>query len=201
MTVETGDILKVVIDYFYPGAGTALNIFYYKLFDASQEDDDVLDALEAWALDDWGDEWKDLAPTNATLNNIDVQIVSETGEILRNVGVRVIDLLGVEISDVSPAAVSAYLLAFTSTPQVRGHKYVPGVSEFAITNGLFSGAAAASMGLLLLAYLQNVNIDVGVNLVPGVISTKLEDFTAFQDDGSFNLLPAYQRRRKAGVGS
>lgn len=201
MTIETGDIVKVVLDYLYPGAGTALNIFYYKLFDAPQTDQDVIDALVDWATNQWGDHWQDMAPTNATLNNIALYVVSELGEVLRDLGTTNLNISGTQTGEVSPAAVSAFLQAYTTVPQVRGSKYVPGIAEGRVVNGSFDASALAVLAFLLIDYLDNVLVTAGNNLVPGVLSKKILDFKAFTDSGLIQTLPAYQRRRKDGVGT
>ena len=201
MTVQTNDIIKTVVDYFYPGAGTALNIFYHKLFDAPQTDTDVLDALETFFDTEWGELWDEIASDQATLGNISAQIVSPTGVVLRDLGSRVINRVGTEVSQVMPAAVSGYMQAYTQTPQIRGSKYVPGIAETAVDNGQFNATATTNLVALLTQYLDNVLVTAGNNLVPGVLSDKVGDFVAFTDSGSINTIPAYQRRRKEGVGS
>lgn len=199
--ISQGTILKLVLDYIYPGAGTALNILHYVFSGADAEDQDVLDAIEDWALTEWGDHWKELAGDTAEFNSIEVQEVDQTGEILRNVGNIVINLSGVAATGPLPAANSVYLLAYTGVPQVRGAKYVPAIAEEAVQDGSWTLNALAEIAFLLLAYLGRINVGVGQNLDGGVLSEREAGFKAFTGQGQFAGLPAYQRRRKDGVGS
>jgi len=200
MTVSNGDIVKVILEYVYPGASTALNIFHYVYSGASSTDEDTLDALETWFTADWADTWADLAPSTASVDNLKAQIVSAAGVVLRDLGTAVIGVPGILGSEVNPGAVSGYLMANTASPQIRGSKYVPGISEGAIVAGLFSAPAVLDLGLLLVDYLANITIITGERLLPGCLSTKTGGFVTFTDSGLINSTPAYQRRRKPGVG-
>lgn len=201
MTVETNDILKIVLDYIYPGAGTALNIIHYVFSGTATDDTVVVDAIEDWVTNDWGDKWADLASDQALLNTMHVYEVSGTGETLRDLGSRDISLAGAVASQVLPAANSVYILGYTQVPGVRGCKYVPAIAEAVSDDGVFPPAVVANIILLLVEYLANINIGTGTNLFPGVVSSKAGGFRAFTDEGLVRGLPAYQRRRKDGVGS
>lgn len=200
MTITTSDILKVVIDYVYPGAGTALNVFYYVYAGADEDDQDVVDAIVDWADNGWGNNWDNLASGAATLRAVTIQVVSGLGEILRDLGTTQINRPGQVTGEVLPAANSCYLQAYTDVPQVYGRKYAPGIGEEAVENGVFSAVAQANIALLLLEYLDTINVAVGNNLFPGVLSKREAGFKAFNNSGLFRTLPAYQRRRKEGVG-
>lgn len=201
MTITSGDILKLVVDYVYPGAGTALNIFYHVFAGTDEDDQDVLDAIADWVGVDWGDNWAPLSTTTAELNSVAVQIVDGLGVVLRDVGTEQIDRAGATGNEVSPAAVSAYIQADTDLPQVRGSKYIPAISEGVIEQGVLSAAGLLELGLLLVDYFSPIPVSPGNNLFPGVISVKAAGFKAFQTSGNLNGVPAYQRRRKIGVGS
>lgn len=200
MTITNGDVLKLTLEYLYPGAGTALNVFHYAYLGADIEDSEAVAALLDWAETEWGATWAGVAATTAELANAIFEVVDVNGDVLANLGTEAINIAGTNGGDVEAAAVSAYLSANTATPGVRGSKYVPGIASASITDGTFVAGSAAQLALLLLDYLATVNVSAGNNLFPVVRSTKLLGFPRLITAGTINLLPAYQRRRKQGVG-
>lgn len=201
MTISNGTILKVVLDYVYPGAGTALNIFNYVYSGADLDDQVVLDGIEDWVTQDWADAWKGLSATEATLENMKVQEVTGLGLVVRDVGFALINQVGINIVGVLPAANSAYIQAYTGIPQVRGSKYVPAISEDEVANGKLTGTGLITLLLLAGFYTDRINLGTGNNLDPGVISKREGGFKQFSGATLTTDIPAYQRRRKEGVGS
>jgi len=202
MTLEAGDILSIVLEYAYPGASQALNIFNSVFSGTDGEDEDVLDALETWATDEWGVEWADLADDQSTLSTMVVQVVDSTGLVIRDLGSRLLDIDGQAVAgSVTAAATSGYIQADTILPRVMGRKYVPGIDENQIDQGIFTVGGATNLVQLLAAYIADVDIISGGKLSAGVISKSKPGFQTFQGSGNVETVPAYQRRRKQGVGS
>lgn len=200
MAISAGDILRVVLEYAFPGAGTALNVFHYIYSGGDVDETTVMDAIVEWAENEWGATWAGMASSTATLEGVRVEEVNVAGELLRDVGAELIGIVGTNGADVMPAAVSAYVQGYTNVPQVFGRKYVPGISEASIDNGTFTAGQLAQLALLLLDYIDEINVGTGQNLFPGVLSKRENAFKSFTNVGLFNNLPAYQRRRKSGVG-
>lgn len=201
MTIEAGDILKIVLEYVYPGAGTALNIFHYVYAGGDEEDEDILDAIEAFFTAEWGVSWQDLAAGDTEMDFFTAQTVDSAGLVIRDVGSRLLNIAGGLQGTVSPAANSSYMQANTSSPQVRGSKYIPGLAEDATAAGILEATAVVALTQMLADYVSQINLGPGNNLFPGVISSRLAGFTIFAGNGLINSIPAYQRRRKIGVGS
>lgn len=201
MTITNGDVIKMTLEYLYPGAGVAMNVFHYAYLGADLTDSVAVAALVDWVETEWAPTWVDIASTTATLANAVFEVVNVDGDILVNLGTEILDIDGTVAGEVMPAAVSAYIAANTATPGVRGSKYVPGISETMADNGVFNATALAQIAFLLLDYLDTVNVSAGNNFFPVVRSTKLAGFPRLLTAGTLNTLPAYQRRRKQGVGS
>ena len=200
MTVTSGDIVKLVLEYVYPGAGTALNIFHYFYGGEDVDDSVVMDVVQDFFDNEWGTKWEDIAPSSASIDNVAGVIVDNAGVTIRDLGRRLINHQGNEGAEVSPAANSSYLQGNTIVPQVRGSKYIPALSELSTSNGLLNAAAVAQLLLLLGDYLQDLTVTPGNVLRPGVLSSMEGGFLGFETGGSFSDVPAYQRRRKQGVG-
>lgn len=106
---------------------------------------------------------------------------------------------GSNAGDPLPPGVAALLTLPTLYPKVRGRKFIPGWCEPETTGGLFSNASIASlldMGLLALTVFTGTAS--GQNWVFGV-PRSAGGFAIFNDALVTNV-PAYQRRRKQGVG-
>ena len=200
MTVKNGDILKVVLDYVVPGAGTALNIFFYEYEGADWIESDMMDDFADWWASNFGSHWQANACVTANMNTLHFYRVSAVGETLKDIGTRIIDLDGSLSGENVSAAVSMWMQGNTAIPQVRGSKYVPGMAETAVSNGTLTGGALTNLLLLLGSYVEVLELQTGRFLSPGVLSKREEDFVAFAGGGQVTAIPAYQRRRKPGVG-
>lgn len=201
MAITSGSIIQVLLDYVYPGAGTALNIFYWVYGGADKDEVDLLDELALWADGEWGELWDEIASDQATLNNVQANEVAEDGTLIRPLGASNIGRVGTEASNVLPAANSAYMQAYTDIPRVFGKKYVPGIAESTVDSGELNAAAIAQLIALTLQYVQPHVMGTGGTLFPGVLSSKTGGFEQFNETAIIDSLPAYQRRRKDGVGS
>lgn len=200
MTITNGDIIRMTLNYIAPGAGTMMNVFHYGYVGGDIEDDAALDSLETWITDDWGASWADMASSNAELDFASFETVNVAGEVLRNLGVRAINLAGNLAFEVLPAAVSVYIQGNTAFAGVRGSKYVPGLAESLSDDGVLTATGLAQAAFLLLDYLSTVNAGAGNNFFPVVRSIKEAGFPRLVTAGAIALIPAYQRRRKLGVG-
>lgn len=200
--ISEGDIIKVILNYIYPGASEALNIFYWVYGGLDKEDAQVLDDLEEFYTDQWGAEWSDLADDNSELENMVVQVVGPDGAVLRDIGLVPLNISGDLIAgSVSPAAVAGYIQGDTAVPRVMGRKYVPAIREESLNQGEFDAAGLVTLGLMLLDYVTRLDPTSGGSFFPGVVSAKEGDFVPFQTSGLIESIPAYQRRRKRGVGT
>ena len=200
MTVSEGDIIKLVLDHTYPGAGTALNIFEYTFGGLDRDDASFMEDVAEYFTTGWGAHWQALAPEGAFMDSVSGVIIDIAGVVLRDLGSEIINLEGTAGNEVSPAAVSGYLLANTAIPQVRGSKYVPAIGEASVEQGELSAAALLDLGLLLVEYLNPQVLTGGGTIFPGVLSSRTSQFELFTLQGAIDSRPAYQRRRKVGVG-
>lgn len=196
-----GELLRATVNYIIPNASAVQNVFYWRLDIANIPDADVLTFFDDWFTNDWGSRWADVASQNAVLSTVDLMVVNGDGTVLRSVGTAIIGLTGTVVSETTSAAVSAYLSADTALPKTRGRKYVPGVSESGVLNGLFDVATVANLILLLTEYLADFNPQGNAIFKPGVLRTAINLFQAFTGSGEVVDVPAYQRRRKPGVGA
>jgi hypothetical protein len=103
--------------------------------------------------------------------------------------------------DQFPRGVAGLVRLWTTDPDVQGKKYIPGLTEGAADDGLFTASVITK--LLAFAadwYLPFVGSASGATFTPGVWSVVGTVFRAAVDHFATSTIPAYQRRRKRNVG-
>jgi hypothetical protein len=95
------------------------------------------------------------------------------------------------------------MTAYTYQSKTQGKKYLPGLSELAQTAGLWVAGVLTAMGTSALAWIGGFDsiADPTSHWYPGVWSAKSLSFQSFAPTVIVRDVPAYQRRRKAGVGT
>lgn len=199
MTVES-EIIRVTLDYLSPGASAQQNVFVFQFQGTTSEDDVTLDAIEDWFVNVWHPAWADLASAESQMEAFKADVIGSDGVILRTLGGAPLGLPGAAIGDVTTAAVSGYIMAYTELPKQRGSKYIPGVGETQTNDGLITPEGLADLAVLLAIFLGDVPVEAGSILRPGIWSRVLLAFQKFAGSGLIEARPAYQRRRKQGVG-
>jgi len=203
MSVQTGDVLRHVIEYVIPNASTILNVFYWFVVDQPTGDIEVMLDLLDWTEEVWGPEWASIASSQADIINMAVDVIDPTnGTVIANVGSNAAAVAGTVADQVNPAAVSGYLKADTQFPKTRGSKYIPAIGEGVTESGIFNSSVVTGLLDLLDIYLTEwEGLNAQCRFRPGVPSRSLAAWVAFEGGGSVTDVPAYQRRRKPNVGS
>jgi len=198
--MDTGEILRITMNYIAPNSSAVQNVFHWLYGGSGDPDGDVMDAVADWTTDEWAAAWDNFAGSAVSLDTIEGKVVNPLGEVIRDLGVRLIDIPGSAGGEILGAAVSGYLTVPTAIPGHRGSKYVPGAGEALTTQGAFGTTAVTALLTLLGAYLNSIDVGGVGDLVPGIPSRTLNQFVEFLTEGSTTNIPAYQRRRKPDVG-
>jgi len=198
---EIGDIIRATLSYSHPNGSIAQNVFFWELQTAAADDDDIMDALDDWVDLSWGPEWDDFAELSVTLFNLEVDVVNGDGTVDRNIGEELQSLVGIIDGEVTSPAVAGFLQASTERAKSLGRKYVPGLPEGGVVDGILHSSFLGYLVLMAIEWLAPIPVTGGGSLVAGVLSRVLLAFLEF--DGSIYTtdVPAYQRRRKPDVGS
>lgn len=196
------EIMRVVLTYALPTASEVLNIFLFKLVDNPGSDEDTLDDFVDWTTNVWGPDWADLAASAASIIQVAVDVVNLDGTVARNIGSESLAIPGTVGGEIGVAAAAAYIKADTALPKTRGSKYIPGLGEGNIADGLLTVESLGDLALLIIdfftVYLGAVST---ARYEPGVVSRPTETWVPFEGNGYITDVPAYQRRRKPNVGS
>ncbi len=202
MSLIPGDILRVVASMLWTDGNVNQNIFNAVLSGAGSpwSDSDIAEDADAW------------------LDNMYANLNASTSDQLdgNEVIVYKYDTVGLDWDEVAsqafswnpsstaeqlPRGVAALLLLWTEDPDVQGKKYIPGSTEAAITDGLFT--VAHLVDLLAFAadwYTPFTGSVSGATWTPGIWSVAQVAFKAGVDHIAASAIPAYQRRRKRNVG-
>lgn len=203
MTVSVSDILKVVVTSAWLDGNIIQNVFN-ALIDGGGgpfDDDDIVDDAVAWADAMYAEVTLD---TSDELNGTQVQVYKydSVGDDWDEVGTGVFTWNPSANPDQLPRGVAALLQARTSNPDVQGKKYIGGLTEAAVTDGLFTSTMMSNF--IDFATLWVTDFTGAVSSAewnPGVWSPTDLVLYLMTDNFGANLIPAYQRRRKRGVGA
>lgn len=195
----TNEIARVTVKYSMLGASEPQNVFYMQLASGSISDADALADIDNWVLAGWAGHWDDYASEDASCLGHDTVIMNLDGTVKRVLGGDTFVQDGLGVGDVLPAANSGLLVAPTALPKSRGRKFVPGLGNGAITDGLLESDVLAYL-VTLGTYFVNTYINGSNSYTMGILSTVLEQFVPFLLTATTTDVMAYQRRRKPGVG-
>jgi hypothetical protein len=202
MSISTGTILKVVATLLWTDGNVAQNVFNALITGGGGpwDEDDVVDDALTW-LDAMYDTIAGWVSDEMTGSQVQVYEWDAGGEDWDEVGSAVWVYAGSSINDQLPRGVAALLNAKTTDPDVSGKKYLPGATEGNVGDGLWEEAFLSAL------------VDFGGEWVPGFTGSAT---AADWDPGVWSVvgsallpmnltvviptIPAYQRRRKRGVG-
>jgi len=202
MAVADGTILRIVASFLFPESVIAQNVFYAVFADTGTSDDeqDVIDDLAEWIEDAYTllDGWID---SSVALTDIKVYNYDSGDGDWDELGDASIGLSFSGATDMLPHGVAYLLHAKSLDPDVQGGKFVGGFTEGAQVDGLWISAVNTVMGTFGAAWVTPfVGTITGADFAPGVWSVAQTNFRLFSGTLNLNAVPAYQRRRKPGVG-
>lgn len=202
MTITTGDILRTVAQAVWVDGNITQNVFACLISGAGGPwvDADVLDDLEAWLDNMYAN------MTALTSNDLDGDFIF--GYVWDTVGLDW-DLFASEpwvwnpadVGQQIPRGVATFMKAPTSNPDVQGRKYFPGLTEASNASGLLTAGYIVGMLAFGLDWITPfIGAATGATFSPGVWSVKNLAHFVFGTEIAAATIPAYQRRRKRGVG-
>lgn len=202
MSVTDGTVLKVVITNLWTDGNVIQNVFNAVVTGggAPWDSADIVEDAISWAEDLF------FNITSATSDEIDgsqVQVYEydSVDDDWDEVGSGAFTWNPTGSSEQVPRGVAALINLKTTDPDVSGKKYIAGGTEANLEDGLWSAAYLAT--LLSLAvdwYAGFTGTDSGATWSPGVWSVVGTVFKLALAQVVIPTIPAYQRRRKRGVG-
>lgn len=202
MSISDEEAIKVVQAFVLPETVEALNVYYFQTdFQEDQEEEDIVTTLATW-----------IEVLYAEIEtNISLEVAGGLMKVYRGViGVPYEwDKIGEAspvfdfalATDMLPHGCSALLRAYTTRGKTIGRKYIPGFAEGAQLDGTWVASAVTNLIAAAAAWGTNAAVDGNNRLAPGVFSTTTELIHPMTDEFVVPVHPAYQRRRRPGVGS
>lgn len=206
MSIVDGDLLRVTVSFTQPQAGQIQNVYFFKAsLSAGEDEQDVIDGIEAW-VDDLYSELDEMSDSlNTDLLKIEkVEVADGVVTALETVSNAGFSLTSPPAGSATegPQFIAAVVNTYTQRPQVRGRKYFGTWTNTASAQGSWSSGIqtvlAAAAGWLL----EEVALTSGA-LLPGLISSKyLNGISPFFPliTSAAQAICAKQGKRKIGVG-
>lgn len=203
MTVENNAILRIVASMLWTDGNIMQNVFNASVSGAGApwSDQDIVDDAEAW-LDNMYLNFTPSVVTDVDGNQLQVYKYDPVGLDWDEVGSQAWGWNPSSAGEQMARGVACLIGTRTTNADVIGKKYMGGLSEAQLVAGLWN-ATIATAGLAFAAdwITAFTGGTSGASWNPGIWSPTLSLLVDFIDSISVTLIPAYQRRRKRGVGA
>jgi hypothetical protein len=202
MAVADGAILRIVASLLFPESVIAQNVFYAVFTDTGTSDDeqDVVDDLATWieaVYDTINAQISDLV----ALTGLKVYVYDSIDDDWDEVGDAVLTDAFEAASEMLPHGVAYLCHAKTTDPDVQASKFIGGMAEQTSEDGTWSSSTMTNFALFGAEWVGTfVGGITGADFAPVVWSTAQGVAKLFSGTIILNATPAYQRRRKPGVG-
>jgi hypothetical protein len=202
MSISPGDVLKIVAVLSWLDGNVAQNVFGAAIGGTGgpYDDEDIGDDALAWVSAMFSN------ITTGLSNQIDgsevkVYKYDSVDDDFDEVATESWTFNPSNSADQLPRGVAALINCKTMDPDVSGKKYIPGLTEGAVTAGLFESGTMTALANFADDWLGPFTGGTsGATWIPGVWSPTRTNFYAATGTALISTIPAYQRRRKRGVG-
>lgn len=202
MTVSIGDILQVVAVLAWADGAIFQNVFHTEVTDGPEplDNQDVVDDMQDWVESIYDTITASCSP-NASGSEVRVYKWDTVGQDWDEIGTNLFDFVGVAVVDELPRGVAGLINAKTTDPDVNGKKYIGGMTEGSVTDGLLTVGEVARLVAYATEWLQvEVGVASGGDFDAGIWSPTQELLFDLSGTMVIPAIPAYQRRRKRGIG-
>lgn len=204
MAFEIGDVMRAIVETSLPNDVTAINVWDWVRNDSESGSPFVgavtdelatkLNAMYSFIIPDMSNVVTVVSATFYVMEYlVDKWVVAQLA------GVEPLGLVGVDAGEMSPHGNAMLLGLKTAISKKRGRRFIPGLSEQKVDSGTLQAAVLGHILDMANEYLTDVTTTENYRYAPRLMSTtgELVSFTGSSASG----YPAYQRRRKPGVGS
>jgi len=202
MTVAVGDVLKVVATILWDDGNVMQNVYAAEITGTGgpYDDADIVDDALAW-VEAMYDTLTTQVSAECERSQVQVYIWDAPGDDWDEIGSEVWTWAPTDGADQLPRGVAGLLNSKTTDPDVSGKKYIGGLTEGGVTDGLLN----AALLVLLVNYgaewvVPFAGATSGADWDSGVWSVVGKTLVPFILTTVIPTIPAYQRRRKRGVG-
>lgn len=202
MSIGDGGILRIVASFLWSDGNVAQNVFNCVVTGGTPPYDevDITDDAEDW-LDDMFANLTTVMSDEIDGNSVIVYEYDSGDADWDEVGHNTWGFDPTAASEQIPRGAAGLVRLWTTDADVQGRKFIPGLVESNLVDGLFDGGLTTALLAFALDWLTPfVGAASGATFTPGVWSVVGIVFKAAVDHYATSTIPAYQRRRKRGVG-
>lgn len=202
MSVVTGDILRIVASMLWTDGNVNQNVYNAIVTGGGGpwDDSDIVDDAEDW-LDTMYANMTTYCSDELDGNEVLVYKWDSVNEDWDEVGSQSWTWNPSAATEQLPRGVAALIRLWTDDPDVQGKKYIPGITEGHLTDGLFvSGVITYLLAMAADWYLPFSGVVTAATWTPAIWSVVGKVAEAAVDHFATSTIPAYQRRRKRNVG-
>ncbi|GAH44247.1 unnamed protein product, partial [marine sediment metagenome] len=202
MSLAVGEILQIVAVLQWLDGDIFQNVFNAVISGSGgpYDEADVVDDMEEW-LDDMFANMVARTSDECDGSECRVYVYDPIDDDWDEVGTNAWVFNPTGSGDQLPRGVAGLINCKTTDPDVNGKKYMGGGGESATIDGVFQAAYLTDMALMAVDWLTPfVGSTSGADFTPGVWSPTRSNFYPMSGQSVIPSIPAYQRRRKQGVG-
>lgn len=202
MSIADATILRVVASLLWTDGNVNQNVFNAVLGGAGApwDEQDILDDAEDW-LDNMYANFTTILSDEIDGNEVVVYKYDVAGQDWDEVGSNAWTFDPTQSTEQMARGVAGLVRLWTEDPDVQGKKYIGGLTEASLVDGLIPAAAVTALLAFGADWLTPfVGAASGATFTPGVWSVVGTVFKAAIDHIATSTIPAYQRRRKRNVG-
>lgn len=203
MTIVLNDILRTTCNFILADGTLYQNIYTHRKEGVAP----FADAVVVTALDTWSENMyarlEDFVDNgvNSALCSVDlIDWVVDAWEVVRNVGTYAMTFVPTDAFPQMPNQLSPYVVFKTVRPKTVGKKFLFPLCEDAYDVGKLTALAVADIVTYANDAVNDINLQVGDDLVPGVVRTGVNDWQEFTLALVGDIVGT-QRRRRLGVGA
>lgn len=202
MSVTDGDILRIVASLLWTDGNINQNVFNAVVTGGGSPwtDQDIVDDAEDW-LDNMYANLTGNVSDELDGNEVSVYKYDAIDDDWDEVSSQAWAWDPTQTAEQLPRGVAGLVRLWTTDPDVQGKKYIPGLTETSLVDGLWNAGQITNF-LLFAADWYNAFVGAasGATFTPGIWSVAGTVFKLGVDHIATSTIPAYQRRRKRNVG-
>ncbi len=202
MSIGDGGILRIVGSFLWTDGNVAQNVFNAVVTGGSPpyDDEDITDDAEDW-LDDMYANLTTVMSDEIDGNSVIVYEYDSGDDDWDEVGHNTWAFDPTAATEQLPRGSAGLVRLWTTDADVQGRKFIPGLVEANLVDGLYDAGLITDLLDFALDWLTPfVGAASGATFTPGIWSVVGTVFKAAVDHYATSTIPAYQRRRKRGVG-
>lgn len=205
MTVNVGDVVRIVAEWDIPNGAVAQLVYHYLAASGTTATDVQVGTAAEGRLDAAWDQIAGIISQEVDGSTVETYLWDFVLNRWDGIDTRpLIGADGTSVGDMMAHGCAALIKIFTAAARRQGRKYVPGIEEGSVFNGVISGGAIGNLASFA-AEMDDDLIAGGVTLEFGTFNSDpasplFETFSSAIGTIQAENIIAYQRRRRPGTG-